>query len=193
MNKRIILASGSPRRKELLTSLGLDFEVVKSDFEEDIENKAFSDELIINLAEEKVKDVAKKVKNPSIIIGADTVVIIDDEILGKPVNEQDAFSMLKKLSKRTHKVVTAIAIFDTKENLMKSEAVTSEVTFKELSDEEIKRYIQTGEPMDKAGSYGIQAYGGLFVSCINGCYFNIVGLSLHRLGEMLKSFEINIL
>jgi septum formation protein len=193
MNKKIILASGSPRRKELLTSLGLEFEVIKSDFEEDIENKIFSNELIINLAEEKVKDVAKKTKKPSIIIGADTVVIIDNEILGKPLNEQDAFNMLKKLSNRTHKVVTAIAIFDTEKNKMASEAVTSKVTFKELSDDEIKKYIKTGEPMDKAGSYGIQAYGGLFVNDINGCYFNIVGLSIHKLGEMLKSFGINIL
>lgn len=193
MNKKIILASGSPRRKELLTSLGLDFEVIKSDFEEDIENKLFSNELIINLAEEKVKDVAKKTKKPSIIIGADTVVIIDNEILGKPLNEQDAFNMLKKLSNRTHKVVTAIAIFDTEKNKMLSEAVTSKVTFKELSDDEIKKYIKTGEPMDKAGSYGIQAYGGLFVNDISGCYFNIVGLSIHKLGEMLKTFGINIL
>lgn len=193
MNKKIILASGSPRRKELLTSLGLEFEVIKSDFEEDIENKIFSNELIINLAEEKVKDVAKKTKKPSIIIGADTVVIIDNEILGKPLNEQDSFNMLKKLSNRTHKVVTAIAIFDTEKNKMESEAVTSKVTFKELSDDEIKKYIKTGEPMDKAGSYGIQAYGGLFVNDINGCYFNIVGLSIHKLGEMLKTFGINIL
>ncbi|MEI7473911.1 MAG: Maf family protein [bacterium] len=193
MNKKIILASGSPRRRELLSSLGLDFEVIKSDFEEDIENKAFSNELIITLAEEKVKDVIKKTNTPSIIIGADTVVIIDNQILGKPVDKKDAFKMLRQLSGRTHEVVTAIAVFDTIENKMKSEAVTSKVTFKALTDEEINNYIKTGEPMDKAGSYGIQAYGALFVSSINGCYFNIVGLSIQRLSVILKEFGINIL
>lgn len=193
MDKEIVLASGSPRRKELLSSLGLNFKIIKSDYDENIENKEFSNELIIHLAEEKVKDVAIKVKKPSIIIGADTVVIIDNQILGKPVDEADAFNMLKKLSGRTHKVVTAISIFDNSINKIYSEAVTSEVTFKNLSDKEIKNYIKTGEPMDKAGSYGIQAYGALFVKSINGCYFNIVGLSIFKLSEMLKEFGVTIL
>jgi len=192
-NKKIILASASPRRKELLELIGLEFEVIPSQVEEDIENKPFSTELIENLAAEKAGDVAKKIANPAIVIGSDTVVIINKKILGKPKDKKDAFNMLKTLSGNTHKVVSAIAVIDTETGKTLKDSVISDVTFKKLSDEEINAYIETGEPMDKAGAYAIQGLGIMFVKSINGCYSNIVGISVFKLAEMLKEFGVKLL
>jgi len=193
MNKKIILASASPRRKELLELIGLDFEVIPSDVEENIENEPFSTELIENLAAEKAGDVANKTTAPAIVIGSDTVVIINNKILGKPKNKKDAFNMLKTLSENTHKVVSAIAVIDTETGKTLKSSVVSDVIFKKLSDEEINAYIETGEPMDKAGAYAIQGLGVMFVKSINGCYSNIVGISVFKLTEMLKEFGVKLL
>jgi len=193
MNKKIILASASPRRKELLKSMGLEFEVIPSEVEENIENKSFSLELIENLAAEKAADIANKIKFLSIIIGSDTVVVINNKILGKPKDKKDAFHMLKMLSGNTHQVISAIAVIDTETGKILKDSVVSDVTFKQLSDEEINAYIETGEPMDKAGSYAIQGLAGMFVKSINGCYSNIVGISVFKLAEMLKELGVELL
>ena len=193
MNKKIILASASPRRKELLKSMGLEFEVIPSEVEENIENKSFSLELIENLAAEKAADIANKIKFLSIIIGSDTVVVINNKILGKPKDKKDAFHMLKMLSGNTHQVISAIAVIDTETGKILKDSVVSDVTFKQLSDEEINAYIETGEPMDKAGAYAIQGFAGMFVKSINGCYSNIVGISVFKLAEMLKEFGVELL
>ena len=193
MNKKIILASASPRRKELLKLIGLTFEVIPSDVEENIENESFSPELIENLAAEKAADIAKKIIYPAIIIGSDTVVLIDNKVLGKPKDKKDAFNMLKMLSGNTHQVISAIAVIDTETGKVFKDSVVSDVTFKQLSDEEINAYIETGEPMDKAGAYAIQGFAGMFVKSINGCYSNIVGISVFKLAEMLKEFGVELL
>jgi len=193
LNKKIILASASPRRKELLKSIGLEFDVIPSQIEENIDNENFSPELIENLACEKAQDIAEKTDYPAIVIGSDTVVVIDNRILGKPHDENDAFDMLKMLSGKTHQVISAIAVIDTAENKILKSHVISEVSFKELSDEDIKAYIKTKEPMDKAGAYAIQGYAGMFVKSITGCYSNIVGISVFRLAQMLKDMGVKIL
>jgi len=187
-NKKIILASASPRRKELLEKMGLEFEIITSDVEENIENGPYSKELVENLALEKALDVSRQVKTPALIIGADTVVVIDGIILGKPKDKYDAVRILGLLSGRTHTVVTSIAIIDTKKNTKTVESVESKVTFKKLSLKEVEDYIATGEPMDKAGAYGIQGYASSFITSICGCYTNVVGISTYKLSEMLKKF-----
>ena len=193
MNKKIILASASPRRKELLKSMGLEFEVIPSEIEENIENESFSPKLIENLAAEKAADVAKRTNFTAIVIGSDTVVVINNKILGKPKDKKDAFIMLKMLSGNTHQVISAIAVIDTETRKILKDSVVSDVTFKQLSDEEINAYIETGEPMDKAGSYAIQGLAGMFVKSINGCYSNIVGISVFKLAEMLKELGVELL
>lgn len=190
MDKKIILASKSPRREELLKSIGMNFEIIPSNFEENIEGKRFTRKFIESLAYEKAKDVEERV-NEGLIIGADTVVILGNKILGKPKNEEEAIQMLKSLSGKTHKVITAVAIIDKYENKTLINSTITKVTFRKLALREIEAYVKTGEPMDKAGSYGIQnAIGTLFVEKVNGCYNNVVGLPLNLLAKMLKSFSI---
>jgi len=191
--KKIILASQSPRRKWLLEQIGLDFEIITSNFDENIEGKKFSRKLIESLAYQKAKDVSERTENEALIIAADTVVILGSNILGKPKDEADAKNMLKQLSNRVHKVITAVAIIDKYEEKTLINSTISKVKFKKLTEREIEDYIKTGEPMDKAGSYGIQAYGSLFVEKVDGCYNNIVGLPLNLLGEMLKSFGVYLI
>ena len=193
MNKTIILASASPRRKELLSSIGLEFKVIPSQIEENIEDKSFSTELTERLAYEKAEDVAKKTCYPALVIGSDTVVVINSYILGKPKDKKDAFNMLKMLSGNTHRVISSIALIDTETGKVLKDSVISEVTFKELSDREINAYIETGEPVDKAGAYAIQGYAGMFVKSINGCYSNIVGISTYKLARMLAELGVNVL
>lgn len=193
MKKKIILASQSPRRKQLLEQIGLDFEIIPSNFEENMEGEKFSPKLIETLAYQKALEVSQRNDEQALIIAADTVVILGKDLLGKPKNEQEAKIMLQKLSNKTHKVVTAIAIIDKYENKTLINHAESKVTFKKLSDREIQDYIKTGEPMDKAGAYGIQAYGSIFVTKVEGCYNNIVGLPLNLLSEMLKSFSVYLI
>ena len=186
-NMHYILASASPRRQELLTKIVDNFDVIVSNFDEDsVKFNGDVEDYVKTLAEGKGKDVASQAKKDSIIIAADTVVVIDGKILGKPKNADDAYNMLKLLSNKIHRVYSGIAVINTTNNIMKSEAVFTEVKFSELTHEEIVNYINSKEPLDKAGAYGIQGLGALFVEKINGCYYNVVGLPLNLLNKIMK-------
>lgn len=181
-----ILASASPRRKELLKFVTDDFKIICADIDETVPQGVSSFDAPEFLANKKAKAISEKHPD-SIIIAADTVVISDDEILGKPKDEQDAFLMIKKLSGKTHFVVTGCSIAH--KNKTKSFSVCSKVTFYKLSDGEIYDYISKNESLDKAGAYGIQGYGSVLVEKIEGDYFNIVGLPVAELKRRLKEFD----
>ena len=185
---KFILASASERRKDLLSRIVSNFEVKISNFDEEkVEVSTNIENYVKTLAEGKAKDVALNCDNDSIIIGADTIVVIGDNILGKPKDKNHAFQMLKLLSNNVHRVYSGVTVINNEKQVMKSECLYTEVYFSELSDEEIWRYIDTGECLDKAGAYGIQGYGGVFVEKINGCYYNVVGLPLNLLNKMIKN------
>lgn len=173
----LILASSSPRRKELLENLQLTFEVSSSDVDESYNPENTPEEIVMELAQRKARFVAEK--HPvAFVIGSDTVVVANNQVLGKPNHEQEAMEMLKQLSGKTHAVYTGVSIFSPKKTIEFFEK--TEVDFWELTDEEIRSYVNTGEPMDKAGAYGIQGFGRLLVKKINGDYFSVVGLPLSR-------------
>lgn len=182
----LILASASPRRKELMEIIGLPFKIEVSEVDETMNRANQLEDEIQELAYRKAKGVAERNKD-SVVIGADTIVVYEGEVLGKPRDEQDAFRMLSKLSGKTHKVLTGVCLLN--QNEKHSFCSTSEVVFNQLTDDEIWRYIKTGEPMDKAGSYGIQGFGGCFVKEIRGDYYTIVGLPLSQVyRELMKIF-----
>lgn len=182
---RLILASASPRRSALLSQIGLTFEIFPSEIEEPLPDKDLSPEKVTQkLAKLKARAVAERYTE-GIIIGADTLVLLKKELLGKPKNREDAKSMLSRLSGKTHRVITGVALIDVKK---KTETTWSEVTkvcFRELCADEIDNYIESGEAKDKAGAYGIQGRGAAFVKRIDGCYFNVVGLPLASFVEKL--------
>jgi septum formation protein len=182
----LILASSSPRRAKLMKEAGLDFIVEPSHIDEDLDDKLKPLDFVLELAKLKAQQVAKNHEN-DIVIGADTIVVYDDQILGKPKDEDDAYRMLKLLSNDRHIVYTAVAIVRNKE--IKTFVSEAEVWMKNLSDLEIKNYIKTKEPMDKAGAYAIQGDGGNLVDHFKGDFFTIVGLPLKELLENLKSFK----
>jgi septum formation protein len=186
----LILASKSPRRQHLLKQLGFDFLVKPSNVnEENEESGASADEFVRKLAQLKAWDVAEKIKGKAIIIGADTVVVLDGQMMNKPMDAGDAINMLKKLSGRTHIVHTGIALVEPFSKKCVSSVKSTHVTFRELDEDEIKAYVAAGSPMDKAGAYGIQDdFGAVFVSHIEGCYYNIVGLPLEMLYSMMREF-----
>ena len=185
---KFILASASERRKDLLSRIVSNFEVKISNFDEEkVEVSTNIENYVKTLAEGKAKDVALNCDNDSIIIGADTIVIIGNNILGKPKDKNHAFEMLKLLSNNVHRVYSGVAVINNQKNIMKSECLYTEVYFSEISDDEIWRYIESGECLDKAGAYGIQGYGGVFAEKINGCYYNVVGLPLNLLNKMIKN------
>ncbi|MBS6506600.1 MAG: septum formation inhibitor Maf [Paraclostridium bifermentans] len=188
----IILASGSPRRKEILENTNLKFSVITSDIDERIFENEEPIQLVLRLAFEKCMSVAQN--NPSdLVIGADTIVVLDNEILGKPKNEEEAFKTLSKLSNREHQVITGMSIVNLENEKKLVDYAISNVKFKKLTDQDIKDYISTKECLDKAGSYGIQGYGALLVEKIKGDYFNIVGLPISKLSDILKiNFNINL-
>ncbi|OSB10211.1 Maf family protein [Paraclostridium bifermentans] len=188
----IILASGSPRRKEILENTNLKFSVITSDIDEIIFENEEPIQLVLRLAFEKCMSVAQN--NPSdLVIGADTIVVLDNEILGKPKNEEEAFKTLSKLSNREHQVITGMSIVNLENEKKLVDYAISNVKFKKLTDQDIKDYISTKECLDKAGSYGIQGYGALLVEKIKGDYFNIVGLPISKLSDILKiNFNINL-
>lgn len=188
----IILASGSPRRKEILENTNLKFSVITSDIDERIFENEEPIQLVLRLAFEKCMSVAQN--NPSdLVIGADTIVVLDNEILGKPKNEEEAFNTLSKLSNREHQVITGMSIVNLENEKKLVDYAISNVKFKKLTDQDIKDYISTKECLDKAGSYGIQGYGALLVEKIKGDYFNIVGLPISKLSDILKiNFNINL-
>lgn len=192
--RKIVLASQSPRRRELLAGLISDFEIITDNSEEVVDPELLPEEVVKMLAMQKAQNVAAKADADAIIIAADTVVFIDGKILGKPKDEDDAAAMLRRLSGREHHVCTGIAVVDNKTGKAVSDIQRTAVCFKPLSDGEIDRYIATGEPMDKAGAYGIQNLGALFVEGIKGDYFNVVGLPICRLAQVLKrEFNYNIM
>lgn len=192
MKRKIILASKSEQRKELLKIIGLDFEIKKSNYIEDMTEKLPAYKLAQKLALGKANDVAKKHKN-AIIIGADSFVILGKEFLGKPHTPQKAKETLRKISGKKHKLITGIAIIDTKKNKVITDYEITEVWIKKLSNKEIEEYIRTDEPLDKAGGYAIQKLGCLFIEKINGGYTNIVGLPINKIYEHLLKLDINIL
>ena len=172
---KLILASNSPRRSHLLAQAGLNFSVIPSDVDEQKLAMSDPDEYVRALAESKARDISEKHPD-SWIIGADTIVLIEQQILGKPDSEDAARKMLRRLSGKTHQVYTGYCICCKREKRLFSDVVKTDVYFKELSDREIEWYIQTGEPFDKAGGYGIQGIGAFLVERISGSYTNVVGL-----------------
>ncbi len=190
----IVLASASPRRKELLSNLNLDFKIIKSDIEEFVNDKDIPTSVAMSLSFQKAIDIANKTSENDIVIGADTIVVLDDKILGKPKDEQDAFNTLTQLSGKYHKVITGICVLRLSDNKKVVDYEVTKVKMREFSEDEIKRYIKTTEPMDKAGSYAIQGYGSLLVEQINGDYFNVVGLPVSKLAQILyRHFDVNII
>lgn len=189
----IILASGSPRRKEILEKLGLDIEVIKPEIEEIIWEGDKPSQLVMGLSFQKALNVAKK-REDKIVLAADTIVVLEEEILGKPRDSRDAFDMLSNLSGKTHRVLTGYSIVNLEKNIKLVNYSETKVEFKMLSEDFIKSYIGTGEPMDKAGAYGIQGYGQLLVEGIVGSYSNVVGLPVEKISTDLdENFNIKII
>ena len=188
--KTIILASASPRRKELLEKISLKFEVDASDCEEDINPGLDPQELVRQLSIKKAKSVAARHKN-AIIIAADTIGVMGDKILGKPHTENEARKMLHEISGKSHLVITGFSILDTATNKIVTGTVNTRVYIKKLTGQEIDAYVKTGEPLDKAGAYAIQGMGAVIVEKIEGDYYNVMGLPLNALTEALKEFGIN--
>lgn len=197
MKEHIILASASPRRRELLSSMGLEYRVVVSDADESavsaegVPPDIYVQELALIKAAAAAKQVMKDRK--AVIISADTIVVNDGKILGKPEDAQEAFDMLSSLSGHGHKVYTGCCVMRIRDGKTVCTSVATDVYFKELSEDKIWRYIATGEPADKAGAYGIQGLGGMLVERIDGDYQNVVGLSVSTLADTLeKDFDIEI-
>ena len=185
IRNRLILASGSPRRADLLRQIGLEFEVIPSDIDEDEISGDSPQQRALNAALAKALDVARKV-GEGIVIGADTIVVLEGRILGKPSGPQEAIRMLTLLSGKTHRVITGVALVDASSMKVESWVESTYVTFRELSPDEVIEYVETGIPLDKAGAYGIQDKAAAFVKRIEGCYFNVVGLPLATLIERLR-------
>lgn len=191
MMRKVILASASPRRKELLEKIGLKFEVEPGDCEEIVATGMEAHEVVRRLSREKAEVVARKHRN-AVVIAADTVVLIGDKIMGKPHNRTEAKKMLRTLSGKSHTVITGFTIIDTVRRQMLSKSVETKVYIRKLNVKEIDAYVKSGEPLDKAGAYAIQGMGSLIVEKIEGDYFNVVGLPLASLAESLKEFGIDI-
>lgn len=188
----IILASASPRRTELLQQIGLVHRVITSDSQECLQKNKSPEENVLALARYKAENVSRLV-DTGLVIGADTIVVCDGLILGKPSSLQEARMMLGRLSGRMHQVMTAVAIVDASGKQPIWQCVeTTKVTFKPLTEKMMKWYLATNESLDKAGAYGIQGYGALLVEKIEGCYFNVVGLPLGRLAQGLAKFGVDI-
>ena len=186
---RLVLASASPRRRELLTQAGYVFEVQPAHVNEDLRPDEDAIAYVVRLARDKAQAVFASASDPdTIVLGADTTVTLDNHILAKPEDPSDAARMLRMLSGRTHRVITGVAIATAK-----GVEVAAEVTgvqFRTLSDEEIAAYVASGEPMDKAGAYGIQGLAAKWIPRVEGCYFNVVGLPLALVSSMLESLHI---
>lgn len=189
INIPIVLASKSPRRSHLLNSLGFRFNIVNKEIDENIDLTLPPDIYCQKLAFQKASAAAAEINYEAIVIGSDTIVVLDGKILNKPETEQQAFDFLSSLSGKTHKVFTAISLVNSKSKEFLTDFKTTSVTFRDLDELEINAYIESGSPMDKAGAYGIQDdFGAVFVSHIEGCYYNIVGLPLELLYSSLKKF-----
>ncbi|MBC7472832.1 MAG: septum formation inhibitor Maf [Candidatus Sericytochromatia bacterium] len=191
---KIVLASASPRRKELLGLIKLEFEIIPSKIDEILDQSLPVNQQIEKISFEKANDIAQKMNQDCVVIGADTVVEINGKILGKPIDQDDAKKMLKMLSGNTHRVITGVSIINTKDNFVVTDHQITEVKFRDLTEEEIDNYVNSGEPMDKAGSYGIQGLGVMIVEGIKGCYTNVVGMPIPLLTKILnEKFSIKTL
>ncbi|MGN0291582.1 MAG: Maf family protein [Lachnospiraceae bacterium] len=187
----IILASASPRRKELLEQIGMEFTVIPAKGEEHITKKE-PEEVVMELSLQKAEEVAKRVSREAFVIGADTVVAYQGKILGKPKDEEDAYKMLQELSGNIHEVYTGVTLIDNKRNKVHTFYEKTSVAMYSIEDEEIRSYIATKEPMDKAGAYAIQGIGAKFIKRIEGDYCNVVGLPIGRLYQEIRGKHIEI-
>jgi len=185
----IYLASKSPRRKVLLKQLNIKFKVFSVECDESLKKNEPLIQTVKRISLVKL-DAAKKIHNDGIIITADTLVVLDNEIIGKPKNKKDAVRILKKLSNNTHKVYTGFSVYNALKNITVTDYEKTLVSFKKLSGSEIKNYVNTGSPLDKAGAYGIQDdFGAVFVKKINGCYNNVMGLPLFKVYNAILRVE----
>ena len=184
-NLPIYLASRSPRRRNLLKQINIDFKSFEVDLNEIVHKNEKPNKIVTRLANEKMKIAKGRIKR-GIIITADTIVVLDGNVIGKPKNKKDAKRILKQLSGRTHIVYTGFAIYNSIKNLLLTEYEKTFVKFRNINDKEIDEYIKSGSPMDKAGAYGIQDdFGAVFIDKINGCYYNVVGLPLTKVYQAL--------
>jgi len=181
-----ILASGSPRRKQLLNQIGLEFTVIPSDVDEDFTLDLPPEAFTEHWAREKAKSVAK-IHPDSLIVGADTIVVLDENILGKPKDKKDSFNMLQSLSGKTHEVITGVSFISLKQELDHTFNERTFVSFNTLSDRDINSYIDIYNPLDKAGSYGIQDWFSVHIHRVEGCYYNVMGLPLSSFYSYFKS------
>lgn len=186
----MILASNSPRRKEILENFGFSLKTVSKNIDE-ISSKEEITEKIMDIAQQKTMAVAEDYPDEN-VVGADTVVVIDGKILGKPKDETEAFEMLKSLSGKSHEVITAYSFVNLKKNIFLNDAEITKVFFKDMSDKEINWYISTNEPVDKAGAYGIQGKGAYFIEKIEGDFFSVMGFPLGRFLRRLTEIGINL-
>jgi len=191
VKQKIILASTSPRRHGLAQEMGLEFDIVPSDYEEDMTMKLSPEKLAMTLAYGKAADVAKKTKE-GVVIGIDTFIVFNGEKLGKPKTKEKAFKLLKSFSGKKLKVISGLALIDCKTKKEIKDYDVSEVKLRKMSDEEINTYIATGEPLDKAGAFAIQGLGSIFIESIKGSYTNIVGFPVGCLYKNLKKLGVNI-
>lgn len=180
----LILASASPRRAELLTRMGVAFSVQPANTEERLEPGLTPQQEVVNLSRQKGEAVLAAMTQPSVVLSADTVVVLDDRILGKPGDAAEAAAMLRALSGRSHLVLTGVTVAG--KDGIESTCVETRVNFRDISEEEIQAYIATGEPMDKAGAYGIQGYAAMFIEGIVGDYYNVMGLPVCETAMMLR-------
>jgi len=186
MNRHLVLASSSPRRKALLESIGIECEIIIPSSDESLLEKENPVDYVLRIATEKSISVSEKLRGDYLVIGADTAVVVDKEVLGKPYDEIEAEEMLRKISGRAHHVLTAFSITKPEAEILHTHVVGTEVLVKTLEPEEIEGYIKTTEPMDKAGAYGIQGLGAFMIKEIRGSYTNVVGLPLVEVIEALK-------
>jgi len=188
---KLILASKSPRRKELLANLGLDFEIMPADLAEQCDNFNSFGELVMELARQKGEHIASQ--HPGrIIIASDTIVVIDNQVLNKPSDIEDAKNMLRTLSGRQHQVYTSLYILDGQQNKIVSDYSVTDVFFITLTEEDIERYVATGEPFDKAGAYGIQGFGSKLVEKISGCFFSVMGFPVALFARRMKELGYHV-
>ena len=190
---KLILASGSERRQELLKRITEHFHIIISNFDENsICFNGVCEEYVMDISIGKALNVRKYCSEDSVIIASDTVVFFENRVLGKPGNRETAIEMLSLLSGKVHQVYTGLVLLHTRTGRILKDYVKTDVEFSELDKNDIINYVETGEPMDKAGAYGIQGFGGVFVKQIHGCYYNVMGLPLNKLKDMLREMGVNL-
>ena len=188
----MILASSSPRRRDLLSLLGIDFQVLTSDVDENVKPGENPKTYVLRLAQEKARSVSYLIGTDQVIIAADTAVVDGNQILGKPVNKEEALTMLRSLRARTHQVLTGLAVWDPEDRKLQEDLCITEVQMRSFQETDMEAYVASGDPLDKAGAYAIQNSSFNPVQRITGCYSNVVGLPLCHLTEILQHLELKI-